>query len=66
MKTYEKTQDLGPVVIPPWLETSVAHANYCHTNFPPAMIGYLVKYSGHCAQSAWHKDTFDGLWEWQV
>ena len=38
MKTYWKTQGLGPTVIPPWLEISVAHTSYSHTNFPPTQI----------------------------
>ena len=34
MRTWRKTQGLGPTLIPPLLEISVAHAN-----FAPTLVG---------------------------
>ena len=48
MKTY---RDLGPTVIPPWLEISVAHANDSHTNLPPALIGlFSIVFGSLCTK----------------
>ena len=37
MKTQQKTQGLGPILIPTWLEINVARINYFQANFSPTL-----------------------------